>query len=91
MRRGRPPSIWRAKAGKAFVRAVVAVKVDRHLIKTTDAINIVLRQREFAHLKQRYKLRYLEKKFQEASDFWNPYARLSKECRRTAYLRAKQK
>jgi hypothetical protein len=89
MRRGRPPSIWRAKAGKAFVMAVVAVKSNRYPIKTTDAINIVLRKPEFAHLRQRYKLRYLEKKFQEANDFWNPYARLSKECR--SYLRAKQK
>jgi hypothetical protein len=82
MRRGRPPSIWRAEAGKAFVRAVFAVKYHRHPIKTTDAIIAVLRQREFAHLKQRYKLRYLEKKFQEVSDFSNPYARLSKEMRK---------
>jgi hypothetical protein len=90
MRRGRPPSIWRAKAGKAFVRAVLAVKIDRHPIKTTAAINAVLRQPEFAHLR-RYKLRYLEKKFQEVSDFSNPYARLGKEWRRAEYLRAKQK
>jgi hypothetical protein len=81
MRRGRPPSIWRAKAGTAFVRAVLAVKIDRHPIKTTAAINAVLRQREFAHLR-RYKLRYLEKKFQEVSDFSNPYARLTKEMRK---------
>jgi hypothetical protein len=82
MRRGRPPSIWRAKAGKAFVMAVVAVKSNRYPIKTTDAINIVLRKPEFARLRQRYKLRYLEKKFQEVSDFSNPYARLSKEMRK---------
>ena len=80
--RGRPPFLWRAETGEAFVRAVIGVRYDRHPIKTVDAINIVLKRPQFAHLKKRYtNIRYLEKKFQEASDFWNPYARLGKKWR----------
>jgi hypothetical protein len=86
-KRGRPPSIWRSEIGAAFAYAVFQarskIRPRLELIKTTDAIRKVLRQPEFAHLKKRYpNLRYLEKKYQEASDYWNPFARLSKEHRK---------
>jgi hypothetical protein len=81
-KRGRPPLLWHSEAGKAFVQAVVEVKADRHL-GPAAAIRAVLRQPEFAYLKEKYPdVRYLQKKFQEAADFWNPYFRLGKQARK---------
>ena len=85
-KRGRPPFLWHSKAGMAFLYAVFTVQSERHPIKTVDAINIVIKRPEFAHLK-RYSLRYLEKKYQEISKS-NPYSHLHKEFRRAEYLRA---
>jgi hypothetical protein len=87
--RGRPPSLWHAKAGKAFLRAVFQIQSERHPIKTVDAINIVVKRPEFAYLKGRYPLRYLEKKYQELSAL-NPFSQLHKKYRRLEYLRAIQ-
>jgi hypothetical protein len=85
-KRGRPPFLWRSKAGEAFVNAVFVIQSDRHPIKTAAAIRCVLKKPEFACLKEQYPdARYLEKKFQEAADFWNAYWRLGKEYRRTIY------
>jgi hypothetical protein len=87
-KRGRPPFLWRSKAGMAFLYAVFTVQSERHPIKTVDAIRAALRKPEFAHLKKQYPdVRYLEKKYQEISKS-NPYARLHKEFRRAEYLRA---
>ena len=85
-KRGRPPSIWHAEPGRAFIYAVFEVQSERHPVKTVEAINIVLKKPEFAYFKG-YKRRYLEKKYQEISQS-NPYTRLHKEYRREEYLRA---
>jgi hypothetical protein len=82
-KRGRPAFLWRSKPGEAFVNAVFAVQSDRYPIKPAAAIRCVLKRPEFAYLKEQYPdVRYLEKKFQEAADFWNPFFRLGKEWRK---------
>jgi hypothetical protein len=86
-KRGRPPSIWHAEPGKAFLYAVFKVQSERHPIKTVDAINIVVKRPEFRYLDERYSRRYLEKKYQEMSQS-NPFTHMHKEHRRAEYLRA---
>ena len=86
-KRGRPPSIWHTKIGTTFIYAVFKVQSERHPIKTVDAIIAVRNRPEFAHFKA-YKVRYLEKKYQEISQS-NPFSHLHKEYRRAEYLRAK--
>jgi hypothetical protein len=88
-KRGRPPLLWQAEDGKAFLSAVFQIQSECHPIKTVDAINRALKKPEFAHLKK-YPLRYLEKKYQEISRS-NPYSDLHKQFRRAEYLRTVHK
>jgi len=58
--------------------AVLVTWYERYPKSKAHAIRLVLRRREFAHLK-RYSMRYLEKQFLGAAKFWmNPYRRLHK-------------
>jgi hypothetical protein len=83
--RGRP-SIWQGPLGKRFVEAVAAIQRERPSISKADAIRLLRKRRGFTWLKQysavdSKDVRYLEKKLQEAADFWNPYRQLHKTFR----------
>jgi hypothetical protein len=70
---GRPPFLWHGPKGQAFLYAVFKVQIERHPIKTVDAILAVLRRPEFADLKKQYgnRRRYLEKQYLSAKKFWS--------------------
>jgi hypothetical protein len=87
-KRGPKPSIWHTEDGLAWVYAVLTVQADRHPIKISDAINIVVKRPEFAHLK-RYKLPKLRKKYQEILDR-KPYTRLHQQMWRGLFLTSKK-
>ena len=72
-KRGRPPSLWHGPKGQAFLYAVFKVQIERHPIKTVDAIRAALRKPEFAYLKKQYPnhRRYLEKQYLSAKEFWS--------------------
>jgi hypothetical protein len=72
-RRGRPPYIWHGPKGQAFLYAVFKIQIERHPIKTVDAILAVLRSPEFADIKKQYgnRRRYLEKQYLSAKKFWS--------------------
>src|SRR5262249_35029745 len=70
--RGRPASVWRTEIGLKFAVAVADTKYRQPSpITTPQAINFVLRQPEFAHLRK-YKngARYLQKQLLDAAEFW---------------------
>jgi hypothetical protein len=79
-KRGRPPSIWHGQKGEEFQTAVYLTRYERrhHPISKAQAIRLVLRRSDFAHLRK-YSVRYLEKQFLDAVEFWNKFARLRKE------------
>jgi hypothetical protein len=77
-KRGRPPSIWYGPKGEEFQTAVYLTWYKRHPISKAQAIRLVLRRSDFTHLRK-YSIRYLEKQFLDAAEFWNPFARLRKE------------
>jgi hypothetical protein len=86
-KRGPKPFIWHSEPGRAFLYAVFAVQQERHPIKISDAINIVVKRPEFAHLNKRYKPRKLQKKYQEILKA-SPYSRLYHQIRMAAYRSA---
>src|SRR5262249_7873976 len=69
-KRGRPPFLWHGPRGEEFVRAVHFDWWKQRRKSISQAITIVLRRREFAHLR-RYSRRYLEKQLLNCREFWS--------------------
>jgi len=81
-KRGRPPFLWHGRGGQEFVAAVNITRYERRpngrpLLTAAQAIRLVLRRHEFAQLRK-YKVRYLEKQYSNALEFWSPYRKLHK-------------
>jgi hypothetical protein len=79
VKRGRPP-IWRSPAGEAFVEAVQELRAEKGG-SITSAIRQVLKRPEMAQFKT-YDQRILEKRYQEALEFHNPFAAIHKAYKR---------
>jgi hypothetical protein len=79
-KRGRPPSIWHGPIGREFLRAVGDAQYHvlpsgllRRRKTRAAAIRSVLRQTEFALLREKYanrSTRYLEKMYLDCAEFW---------------------
>ncbi len=80
MKRGRP-RIWRSPAGVAFVEAVCTLRAKKGGT-ITSAIQQVLKRPEMAKF-SRYDQRILEKRYQEALEFHNPWAAVHKAYKRS--------
>jgi len=91
-KRGRPPFLWHGPRGRQFVTAVSITRYERRrrngrpLLTAAEAIRLVLRQHEFAQLKK-YKLRYLEKQYWNALEFWSPWPSYKKLFGRGRHIR----